>query len=280
MKKLLFICLLILSACNYTGEELTDENGKKHVFIEYNQKINEYEVSAICFLGKHHEEGFYGGYNPNAIRGRGFLYFKSDKGEFVVENPYYSDTILSNNKQTLEKGMTLKVDYTPFKEVEEFSFSGNDSPFFFYDVDFDDKEELIVCLWEGMDYRGHHAYKAYDIDKIGNNLVLNEKQGAPFDELNDYTVINPFEKTITIPHGMALKYGGEKIYGLVEQYEFNCNTLTNDKVQKFELTSFLKYDWAHTEGIKYTACNPTIYHYKRVGEKLVLDIIEKCENDK
>ena len=40
-------------------------------------------------------------------------------------------------------------------------FNGNESPFFFYDIDFDGEKELIVTLWEGMEYHAHNAYEVY-----------------------------------------------------------------------------------------------------------------------
>jgi hypothetical protein len=147
---------------------------------------------------------------------------------------------------------------------EDNTFVGNQSPFFFFDVDFDGEEELLLCIWEGMGYRGHHAYQAYKLD-VGSHQ-LSPMREEPFDELNDYTEFDTINKTISIPQGVGVKMGGKKVYGLVDG--------------SFELIERVEYNWEHTQGVKYEPCAPTIYHYKIVNGTEILDRIEKCPYNK
>ena len=72
------------------------------VYIKYNQQVNGYDVSAICLVDTLYNE-FYSTYNSATIKGHGFIHFKNDKCEYIVENPLFSDNNLSQNKPTFEK---------------------------------------------------------------------------------------------------------------------------------------------------------------------------------
>ena len=219
-----------------------------------------------------------------AINGHGFIHFKNDEHEFVVENPLFSDDNLSQNKQPLKDGMLIETDYIPFKPTNDtlnnMLFDGTQSPFFFFDIDFDGEKELIVTLWEGMYYHGHNAYAAYKMPVENDCFVLSPMQGEPFDELNGYTRIDTVKKEITQPYDYGMRFGGMKKYGLVTHIVFNEVTHSLEERQSLELTEIEHYDWQHTEEIKYNACEPTIYHYKKINGDMKLTSIEKCPNDK
>ena len=116
-----------------------------------------------------------------------------------------------------------------------------------------------------MGYRGHHTYQAYKLNVGSGSHQLSPMQGAPFNELNDYTEFDPIHKTISVPYGVGLKMEGEKAYGL--------------KDGTFALIERVQYDWEHTKGVKYEPCEPTIYYYKIVNGVEVLDSTERCPND-
>ena len=269
---LLLTCLLCFYSCKQANTQIQAN-------IHYKQKVNGYDVSVICYIDRRHNGISYNEENPEAISGRGFIHFKNGEKEFVVENPLFTDCNLFNNEQLLEDGMTIEVDYTPFLAENPLQpFISNKSPFFFYDIDFDGKEELIVCLWEGMGYKGHHAYKAYEIDTESKYLVLSPAQGELYEELNDYAEFDYENKTISIPYGVGVRYEGLKTYGLVS--EFDCAQPNSKAKNHLELKEFLKYDWEHTNGVKYEPCAPTIYHYKKKNGAMVLDTVIRCNNDK
>lgn len=254
MKKILFIstCLVLLLSCTNQKKTKTEN----HTYVHYKQKVNGYNVSVKIIKDSIKEKYF----SDIATR-EAELTFKKINQELKVVNPYYADYKLY--EESIKKGMT--VDYIPFEMLESNTFSGNQSPFFFFDVDFDGEEELIICLWEAMGYHGHHAYQAYKTDVGNGTHLLSPMQGEPFCDLNDYSEFNPIEKTISIPQGVGLKMGGEKIYGLVDG--------------SFKLIERTENDWEHTNGVKYELCKPTTYHYKIVNGTEILDRIERCPKD-
>lgn len=285
MKKIAFIIstIIALSACNQQkhstiphGFEWADfsKQNDLYIYIKYKQQVNGYDVSAICLVDTFYNEQFY----------HGFIHFQNDEHDFIVENPLFSDNSLRQNKKPLKNGMLIEADYIPFKATNDtlnnMLYSDSECPFFFFDIDFDGKKELIIELLEGMGYHGHSAYKAYKIPTTNDCIVLSPMQGEPFDNLNDYAEIDTLRKTITLPYGVGIRYGGRKKYGLVTHLFYNESTDSLEERQIMELTGIEHYSWKHTRGVKYEACEPTVYHYKKVNGDMKLVNIEKCANDK
>lgn len=261
MKKLLLLCacLTFLASCNFQRDKEHTKN--IYIHVNYKQKVNGYDVSAIIITDSVHEEYF-----ADIVTREAMLIFKKDNQELTVLNPSYAAKNFIGYTESLRNGTTIEAEYIPFKLSEHNTFIGNQSPFFFFDVDFDGVNELIVCLWEEMGYRGHHAYYAYKINVGSGTHQLSPMQEAPFDVLDDYTEFDPIYKTISVPQGVDLKMEGKKVYGLVDD--------------SFMLIERVQYDWEHTKGMKYELCEPTIYHYMIVDGKEILDKIERCPNDK
>ena len=285
MKRLL-VYLIILSSLPIYGCSNTDtiphsfewadfsKQGYMCINIKYRQQVNGYDVSAICLVDTFYNEPFY----------HGFIHFQNDEHDFIVENPFFSDNSLRQNKEPLKNGVLIEADYIPFKATNDtlnnMLYSDSECPFFFFDIDFDGKKELIIELLEGMGYHRHSAYKAYKIPTENDCIVLSPMQGEPFDNLNDYTEIDTLRKTITLPYNFGIRLGGRKKYGLVTHLFFNESTDSLEERQVMELTGIEHYDWEHTRGMKYEACEPTIYHYKKVNGDMKLVNIEICANDK
>ena len=261
MKKLLplLICLTTIIACNNQNRANKEERKEEIcINIHYKQKVNDYDVSADIITDSVREEYF-----ADIVTREAMLTFRKDNQNFCVVNPSYA---VKHIIETLEDGITVETDYIPFKMSEHNSFAGNQSPFFFFDIDFDSENELIVCLWEGMGYREYHTYQAYKLNVGSGSHQLSPMQGAPFNELNDYTEFDPIHKTISVPYGVGLKMEGKKVYGLIDG--------------TFALIERVQYDWEHTEGVKYEPCEPTTYYYKIVNGVEILDRKERCPNDK
>lgn len=89
---------------------------------------------------------------------------------------------------------------------------GNDVPFFFYDINMDGQEELIVTVFEGMAYHGHNSYEIYKISHESNHKILTPMLEPPFNEINDYTEFDFTKRTITPHHVDAVKLLGDTIY--------------------------------------------------------------------
>lgn len=292
MKQLPFYLLVLLLICGCTntnntiqGFEWADYSKEDAIcaYIKYNQQVNGYDVSAICLVDTLYNE-VYSTYNSTAIKGHGFIHFQNDKYEFIVENPLFSDNNLSKYKQSLKNGMLIETDYIPFEPANDtlnnMLFNVSQSPFFFFDINFDGEKELIVTLFEGMGYHGHNAYKAYKIPITNECIILSPIQREPFDKLNDYTGIDTIKKEIEQPYGFGIRFGGMKKYGLVTHTVFNEAMHSIEERQFIELTEIEHYDWQHTEKTGCNACEPTIYHYKKINGDIKLTNIEKCPNDK
>ena len=213
------LALLLVRGCANTSTTLHSferadylkEEDAICVYIKYKQQMGGYDVSAICVVDTIYNGEFYSWYNPTAINGHGFIHFKNDEHEFVVENPLFSDDNLSQNKQPLKNGMLIETDYIPFKPTNDtlnnMLFNDSQSPFFFFDIDFDGEKELIVTLFEGMGYHGHNAYKAYKIPMTNECIILSPMQREPFDRLNDYTGIDTIKKEIEQPYDFGIRFG-------------------------------------------------------------------------
>ena len=87
-----------------------------------------------------------------------------------------------------------------------------DVPFFFYDLDFGNHEELIVRE-ANNGQRWHHTYKVYPFD--GESII--SSQGCitykePYLSLDGLSVIDRSNKTITIHSSGGARYYDEEIY--------------------------------------------------------------------
>lgn len=262
MRRLFILPLLVLVLLSFGnrdtphGFEWADCSKEDEIctYIKYKQQVNGYTVSAIYWVDTLYGEFF----------SHGFIHFQNDRQEFVVENPFFSDKTLFQRKHSLKNGMLVETDYIPFKPTNDTLnnelFDASNSPFFFFDIDFDGEQELIVTLFGGMCHHGHNAYEAYKISTIDDHRVLSPMQGEPFDNLNDYTEIDTIQKTIATPYDMGIRFGGKKKYGLVIHTAFNEATDSLEKRQLMELTDIEHYDWKHTENMKNNICEPTVYH--------------------
>lgn len=220
LKKIVIIsnCLLVATSCIQTkknadtppavttAEELPkyfylDNFGIKpyHIFIKYNQPVNGYEVTVMCFplvadKDREHE-----------IVGKAIMKFNSkDKPDFTIYNEFYSDSILYYvNEQEFKNEEILHLDYYPKKPDEYLS---RNSPFFFSDVDFDGEEELIINNWRnGIKYcNSYQIYKIGEVSPFVEPLVY-----PPYNKMNDYnTEFDSANHTITgyWEDGVAEKY--------------------------------------------------------------------------
>jgi hypothetical protein len=84
-------------------------------------------------------------------------------------------------------------------------------PFQFYDVDFDGEKELLVNDW-GQCQCGN-GYTAYDITDGG----IVEKQGAPFDSIDNVMVFDSSSKTITTSGNDGVWYSYELTYSKMDE---------------------------------------------------------------
>lgn len=221
MKHLIFIiAIILLSACHrasMSSNEVLTESDTVKVNLTYNKPIDGFTVNVTCFVdttSNYDSPNTLG--NRNAIVGRAYIHFKNDTVQFTVENPLFSDSTLMSNTIPLTNDIQISADYTPFAKHGNESkdiFNHHQSPFFFYDIDFDGQKELIVTLWEGMEYHAHNAYEVYKIRNTKAGAILRPLKTPPFDRIDDYTLIDSVAKTISICKGIdAVKIQGYDIY--------------------------------------------------------------------
>ena len=224
MKSLLpILSFFLLASCNKASiatNEVTTEYDKTHsvkVSLRYAGPIYGYTVTATCLVDttSNYDSPNTNG-NRDAIMGRAYIHFCNDTTQFTIENPQFSDYTLMANQTPLQNGININATYTTFSpnnSSDHMIFNGNESPFFFYDIDFDGEKELIVTLWEGMEYHAHNAYEVYKVHNTKNNEILLPLKTPSFDRIDDYTLIDSVAKTISICKGVdAMKVEGYDTY--------------------------------------------------------------------
>lgn len=185
------------------------------VEVLYDKPINGFEVSVTCVVDTtNNTDSPQTQDNRNAVVGRGYIHFKNKELEFMVETPCFTDSALLANEKTLHNNLhihSIYKDFTP-TTTDKMILQGNNVPFFFYDMDMDGQKELVITVFEGMEYHGHNSYEVYKLRKEYNHTILLPLLEPPFDEVNDYTEFDFTEKTITPHHVDAVKLLGDSIY--------------------------------------------------------------------
>lgn len=215
------------------------------------QTVEDYEVTGICNVYTLNDNMFV--QNKNAVYGKGYLHFKKKDNEFTVEVDSYTDNILLKNQMPIYNGCLIEVPYNPhkFHEINDMLLLESESPFFFFDIDFDGENELVVTSWFGMNFRGHNAYDVYDIIETDNphsEIIPIKKSNIP--PLDDFTQIDTLNKRIIIPFdfyscpGNPYFCGEELIYEAkpYAMFDFVSGKIkyTNDLVLK----EHIEYDWS------------------------------------
>lgn len=206
MKKLLYIIISLLAvACGIEHERIiiipTDslDSNKLTIFINYKQKVGDYVVIVKCLVDTVGGENTLSGYNlpktDNAVRGESTLYFKSETDSFEVKVGDFTDYVLYNNKMPLKDGMIIVADYTPYNisSIQEEMLLETNSPFFFFDIDYDGEKELFINSFDTF-IKGHSMYTIY---KPSENRILSEE---PYLAISDYVRIDTVNKQLHLPY--------------------------------------------------------------------------------
>lgn len=197
MRKLLFIVstIIFLSACNQSKHSAVPQEfecfDRPRIFIKYNQPVNGYTIKVMCFPDTAYDKD-----RETEIWGGALLCFEKDDGsKFYIYNESYSDSILYYvNNEPVKDGLVLNIDYLPKKENDYLS---ENSPFFFQDLDFDGKDELVINNWRRA-IRNCNTYDVYKIDGMNTELVTT----PPFYKINNYmTVFDSINRTIRTADG-------------------------------------------------------------------------------
>lgn len=180
------VILIAMSGC-----QIASPSPVRNVIIHYKQAVNGYMVWVrIDSLDYVH------GYPA-------VLYFqKADRTGFHISVDAYFDAGLGG---ILLPGKHYRLDYEPwleggFNDKEHYSAC----PFFFYDIDFDGDDELLVTNWHGGTGNAH-AYAVYDGIVDGKTYL---KDYPPFTEIDRNVIVDEEAKSISL-----IFDGGNGAYG-------------------------------------------------------------------
>lgn len=111
----------------------------------------------------------------------------------------------------------ISLEYTnPKIAEEEHDFGTDEEPFFFYDINFDGRDDFIVVeMYNAQRHR--HAYKAYELDDnqkiwVLENDYLQITNKEPYRFLDSLTTVDKEKKTITIHFSGGALYSYQDIY--------------------------------------------------------------------
>ena len=178
-----------------------------HVFLKYRQKIEGYQVT-VDFSPR--TSITHGQCCTELYMGKAILYFSKENSSFSVGCEEFSDSSLicyvnsdkeyaPKNDQSIDlsviaSGDTVVVDYLPPKDEEYLSWN---SPFYFLDMNFDGKNDLVVNNM-GCGYYGGNTYDVFSL--AGNTPT--RLAGYPFEQdgikLNSDCEYNPVKKELIL----------------------------------------------------------------------------------
>lgn len=253
------------------------------VYIKYNQTVNGYEVT-----------GRWRPFDEKAETGEMLLKFRNVKtdAEYIYESNLYHS--FDTDKVTFDKdfkghrnGDTLSFDYTrpetddPFKEVNGNSPLGYYSPFQFLDIDFDEKDELLISDW--CQGQAGNSYEVFKLTEKG----LHRLDYEPLFRLTNIDRIDIKKKTITIVdfHGAsdeATFYYSHKVRkdSITEVPDFysDCTRNYSFDVYNFDLGVPFALD-SIMERVERESNGELRASYRTEGGKIVRNSTNKVEID-
>lgn len=177
---------------------------KKHIYIRYKQPVEGYTVTALCTMD---ELDILFSEN-NGIHGKALLRFENDSTHFYIYNSSFSDSILYYGmKKEIKDKEVIYIDYRPISDNDICYCS---TPFFFHDVNFDGRKELLINKWQTRP-KGHSSFDIYDLQS--NPKKLTE---PPFDKYDHMTRVDFINKTITL-------YEGSRISGCAVSHTYQLH---------------------------------------------------------
>jgi hypothetical protein len=205
------VLLLIagLFACNSNPRPKEGEP----VHIVYTDDINGYQVNAWWMPSRVIAEH---------VVGPAIMHFfrLSDSTEFTLTNNNFAllkerlKAIYSDGGIELTRldEQEIFLSYQQYQSLPD-RFGTTQEPFFFEDIDFDKKAELLITE-VGSGQRGIATFKAYRIGEgqmpVYNTITWQE----PFVSLDELSRVNGRDKTLTIHHTAGTCWGRDEIYRL------------------------------------------------------------------
>lgn len=139
-----------------------------------------------------------------------FISWRSEEGGNKIENI---------------SGKVIHLEYKrPVIAEEDYSFGTTEEPFFFYDINFDGREELLLCeMFTGQRFvsifRPYKMEETQDWDVLESDFTQITYQ-EPYLSLDEMTTVDKENKTITINLSGGASFSKSKVYKL--QYDAIC----------------------------------------------------------
>lgn len=246
-----FAVIASLSCCKEPHQEKNaPEVNDNTIKIEYSNLINRCQVKAIWKPMKIDRDYAIG---PSIVE---FTDIKNGS-KYHVTFDYYSvmkDRLkISYNEDStvvlgfLDKNLVLEY-------ISEKEFGATDEPFFFYDVDFDNKKELVFIenyvaqrstpyyyIYKFQEEESEDDWAIYLMGRHSTELY--EMQGAPFPVIDGLTEFDPINKKIIVRHSCGWCSCG------YDEYKLNTNKSKSEN--KFILDLMTRYELDETSQICY-----------------------------
>jgi len=188
------LVVFLLGAKDYFKPHTPDVSEQRYVHITYAQAVNGYQVSVDWMpLTEYYW----------SLVGPAILSFEQGDKSFTVTNNYFAlpltwiDVIMDSNgmvSKVLEPRLQLNYRVPPGKEPALIAF---EEPFFFLDLNFDNKMELI-CALTGQAQRGGRQFEVYVFDDWGNfePACYQITREEPYNQLDDFSELDRKKKEI------------------------------------------------------------------------------------
>jgi hypothetical protein len=221
----------ILFADSLSADNIFNNSGI--VLIKYRTPVNGYNVDAIWYP------------NEEYLAGYAILRFHDGERSFAVLHECFFPSESFASK--IEQDTALSMSRLYVLDYEEGNYEWHDvfkgyAPFFFADVNFDGKKDLILN-YRRQGQRHTNMYRAYLADSpfepYNTDLLYRQTEKLPFVKFDDLTKFD-FEKKEIILHGSGGAFNWEDEYYRLNNYnEFELYKIIeqqDDKIYEYEIS--------------------------------------------
>lgn len=159
----------------------------EHFYVKYSNDINDYSVTLECIKNTPLNDGTW----------RANIYFKHKSGYLftLIDSCYNAYALPESGVTFLSNDTTIIINYPASLNADTLR---HDVPFFFSDVNYDEKKELIINV-HGCGQRFRDMFQVFALDKSGN-LLPHYKQityQKPFVDFDSFTHFDKRNNSVT-----------------------------------------------------------------------------------
>lgn len=209
----------------------SEENKNGIIQIDFSNAVNGYQIKAFWKPVKT---------NINHVIGPAIIEFYNtkDSTSFSITNNNFSilknklSFTYSDNEQEIIalNNTSITLSYNERNLKSEENFGTTNEPFFFQDLDFDNKEELILAE-VGNGQRSGTSFKVYHLYEED---ALESTNHEPFASLDEFSKVDHKRKEIIIYGSGGYCYNSYLIYKLLPINNYNQNEFVLDTIVEEE----------------------------------------------